>query len=135
MARRLPLPRIHAVSVKRRLVVFLLSTGVILLRAPLYGDSSAEELCEKLHVASLKKAKQALTDGKTDEAIRILLEAEAISMRCASLVEPESPRGQEANVVASVSSTGQVSAKCCVRIRSISWGSTDWPAFNFSISF
>ena len=96
---------------KKQLVVSLLFAGVILLRAPLYGDPPAEELCEKLHVDALKKAKQALTDGKTDEALRFLLEAEAISKRCASLVEPESPRGQEENVLASVSSTGQVSAR------------------------
>jgi len=97
---------------KRWLAIFLLFGGVVLLRTPLYGDdSSAEELCEKLHVDALKKAKQALTDGKTDEALRFLLEAEAISKRCASLVEPESPRGQEGNVLASASSTGQASAR------------------------
>jgi len=95
---------------KNRLAPLLLVSAVISLPAPLYADSSAEELCEKLHVGALKKAKQAITDGKTDEALRFLLEAEAIAKRCASLAEPEPSRGQEENVLASASSANQVSA-------------------------
>jgi len=89
---------------KKPMAVFLLFFGVILLRGQLFADSSAEEQCEKLHTEALKKAKQALSDGKTDEALRFLLEAEAISTRCARLLEPESPRGQEENVLASAPS-------------------------------
>ena len=105
MAWRLRMSLFMQVRRKNQLAVFLVFFGVILLRAPLYADSSAEELCEKLHVDALKKAKQALTDGKTDGALRFLLEAEAISKRCVNAVEPESPRGQEENVFASASST------------------------------
>ena len=95
---------------KKPFVAFLLFSGVILLRAPLYADSSAEEQCEKLHTEALKKARQALTDGKPDEALRFLQEAAAISVRCASL--PESDRRErEENVLASAPSANQVSAR------------------------
>lgn len=87
---------------KKRLSAFLLLLSVILLQAPLNADSSAEALCEKLHSESLKKAKQALVEGKTDEALRFLEEAAAISKRCASLPESDRQREREENILASV---------------------------------
>jgi len=96
---------------KKQFAAFLLFSGVVLLRAPLYADSSAGEQCEKLHTEALKKARQALTDGKTDEALRFLEEAAAISVRCASLPESDRQRGREENILASAPSANQVSAR------------------------
>ena len=96
---------------KKRVAAFLLLLTVTLLQAPLYADSSAEALCEKFHAESLKKAKQALVEGKTDEALRFLQEAAAISERCARLSEPERPSGHEENVLARVRSANQGSAR------------------------
>lgn len=96
---------------KKRLAAFLFFLGANLLRAPLYADSSAEALCEKLHAEALKKVRQALTDGKTDEALRFLLEADSISERCASL--PERNRGSESdeNALASAPPMDPISAR------------------------
>jgi hypothetical protein len=96
---------------KRWLAGFLLFLSVTLLQAPLEADSSAEALCEKLHSESLKKAKQALVEGKKDEALRFLQEAAAISKRCASLPESDRHRGLEENILASAPSANQVSAR------------------------
>ena len=96
---------------KTRLAAFLLFLGANLLTAPLYADSSAETLCEKLHADALKKARQALTDGKTAEALRFLLEAEAISTRCASVPERHRGRERDENVLASAPSIDPISAR------------------------
>lgn len=95
---------------KKQFVAFLLFSGVILSRVPLYADSSAEEQCEKLHTEALKKARQALTDAKSDEALRFLQEAAAISGRCATLPESDR-RKREENVLASAPLANQVSAR------------------------
>jgi hypothetical protein len=78
---------------RKRLAVFLLFFALRSLPTALYADPSAEALCEKLHIEALKKAKQALTAGNTNDAVRFLQEAAAIAERCASLPEP-SPRGR-----------------------------------------
>jgi hypothetical protein len=96
---------------KKRLAAFLFLLSVTILQAPLNADTSAEALCEKLHSESLKKAKQALVEGKTDEALRFLQEAAAISERCASLPESDRQRGREENILASVPSANRVSAR------------------------
>jgi hypothetical protein len=96
---------------KKRLAAFLFLLSVTILQAPLNADTSAEALCEKLHSESLKKAKQALVEGKTDEALRFLQEAAAISERCASLPESDRQRGREENILASVPSANRVSTR------------------------
>jgi hypothetical protein len=96
---------------KKRLAAFLFLLSVTILQAPLNADTSAEALCEKLHSESLKKAKQALVEGKTDEALRFLQEAAAISERCASLPESDRQRGREENILASVPSANRVLAR------------------------
>ena len=102
---------VHAASAKKTVAAFLLFLGVNLLRAPLYADSSAEALCEKLHAETLKKARQALIEGKTDEALRFLLEADAISERCASLPERHRGREDDENALASAPSMDLISAR------------------------
>ena len=96
---------------KKRLAAFLLISGIVLLRALLYVGSSPEALCEKLHSEALKNVKQALVEGKTDDALRFLQEAAAISERCASL--PERPRGRERdeNALAAAPSMKPISAR------------------------
>ena len=96
---------------KRCLTGVFLFLGFILWQTPLKAESSAEALCERLYSDSLNRAKQALVEGKTDEALRFLLEAAAISERCASSPEPSRQRGLEENVLASASSIGQASAR------------------------
>jgi hypothetical protein len=111
MARCLPILFSVLLPQKVQLAVFLLFLGVNLLRAPLYANSSAEALCEKRHAETLKKARHALTEGKTEEALRFLLEANAISERCARL--PELHRGREnaENALASAPSMDLISAR------------------------
>jgi hypothetical protein len=55
---------VHAASAKKTVAAFLLFLGVNLLRAPLYADSSAEALCEKLHAGRSKKQDKPLLREK-----------------------------------------------------------------------
>lgn len=80
-----------------RLSLFLCS---LLWQTPLNAESSAEALCERLYSDLLNKAKQALVEGKRDEALRLLLQAATVTERCASSPEPYRQRGAEENVLA-----------------------------------
>jgi hypothetical protein len=85
------------------LVALVLALGFLLWQTPLNADSSAEALCERLYATLLNKAKQALAEGKRDDALRFLLEAATVTERCASSPEPHRQRGAEENVLASAS--------------------------------
>jgi hypothetical protein len=89
----------------------LLFLGFMLWQAPLSAESSAEALCERLYSDSLNKAKQALAEGKRDEALRFLLEAATITERCANSSEPNRGRRPEENVLSSAPSMDQTSAR------------------------
>jgi hypothetical protein len=84
------------------LVALVLVLGFLLWQTPLNAESSsAEALCERLYAALLNKAKQALNEGKRDDALRFLLEAATVTEQCASSPEPHRQRGAEENVLAS----------------------------------
>jgi hypothetical protein len=89
------------------LIRFSFLLGFLLWETPLHADSSAEALCEKLYSDLLNKAKQALNEGKRDQALRFLVEAATVTERCASSPEPRQ-RGAEENVLASAPETRQV---------------------------
>jgi hypothetical protein len=96
---------------KKSLAGFLLFLGSILWQAPLNAESPADALCERLYSDWLTKAKQALEEGKRDEALRFLLEATTITEQCASSPEPDRQRRAEENVLASALSTDQPLAR------------------------
>jgi hypothetical protein len=86
---------------KRYLSGLIVCLGLVLWQTPLKAESSVDALCEKLYSELLNKAKQALVEGKRDEALRFLLEATTVTERCASSTEPQRQRGQEENVLSS----------------------------------
>jgi hypothetical protein len=88
-------------SHKKCLTILTFFLGFLFWQTPLNAASSAEALCETLYAALLNKAKQALSEGKRDEALRFLLEAATVTERCASSPEPYRQRGAEENVLAS----------------------------------
>lgn len=53
-----------------------------------------QELCEKLHADHLLKARKALAEDKRDEALRLLLEAQAVAKTCAESSEKPLPQKQ-----------------------------------------
>ena len=89
---------------KKNLAGFLLFLGFILWQAPLNAESPADALCERLYSDWLTKAKQALAEGKREEALRFLLEAATVTERCASSPEPYRQSGPEENALASATS-------------------------------
>ena len=86
---------------KRYLVSPIVCLGLVLWQTPLKAESSTDALCDKLYSELLNKAKQALVEGKRDEALRFLLEATTVTERCASSTEPQRQREQEESVLSS----------------------------------
>jgi len=60
----------------------------------LHANPSVEELCEKLQSDYLTKAQKALSEDKHEDALRFLLEAQAIAKKCADSSEQPLPRKQ-----------------------------------------
>ena len=96
---------------KRYLAVLVLCSGLALWQTPVNAESSVDALCDKLYSELLNKAKQALVEGKRDEALRFLLEATTVTERCASSTEPQRERGQEEKVLSSVPLAAPSSAR------------------------
>jgi hypothetical protein len=55
---------------------------------------TTEELCEKLHAEYLLKAQKALSEDNLEDALRFLLEAQAIAKKCADSAEQPLPQKQ-----------------------------------------
>lgn len=88
-------------QVTQILITSLLFFGVVVWQTTLSAEPSAERLCEKLYSDSLNKAKQALVEGKRDEAVRFLMEAASVTEQCARSLEPDRQRGRKENILAS----------------------------------
>jgi hypothetical protein len=87
--------------VTKSLISSLLFFAVVVWQTTLNAEPSGERLCDKLYSDSLNKAKQALVEGKRDEAVRFLLEAATVTEQCARSTEPDRQRGREENILAS----------------------------------
>src|SRR5437667_11091495 len=105
----------------------LLFLGFMLWQAPLSAESSAEALCERLYSDSLNKAKQALAEGKRDEALRFLLEAATITERCANASELNRGRRPEENVLSPAPRMAQTQPRVSLYNFVIPLGITGWP--------
>lgn len=71
---------------KRRARQFLVFIGTLALAAlPSFANAapSTDEVCERLHAEYLTKAQKALAEDKLEEALRFLLEAQAVAQKCA----------------------------------------------------
>jgi hypothetical protein len=80
---------------KRKNAAWAIFLAIFFWETPIYSDTLEEKLCGKLYEESLKRAKNALLDGKREEAIRFLLDAEAIIKRCSSFPEQPQLENQE----------------------------------------
>ena len=96
---------------KRYLASLIVCSGLVLWQTPVKAESSVDTLCDKLYSELLNKAKQALVEGKRDEALRFLLEATTVTERCASSTEPQQQRGQEETLLSSAPMTARGSAR------------------------
>jgi hypothetical protein len=82
---------------KRSARNFMASVGIFTVASWASSAKAApttEELCEKLHADYLIKAQNALVEDKLEDALRFLLEAEAIAKRCADSSEGPLPQKQ-----------------------------------------
>lgn len=73
-------------------MVFFLT--LTLWDSSLEANPSVQELCEKLHAEYLLKAQKALSEDKPEEALRFLVEAQAIANKCAESSERPLPQKQ-----------------------------------------
>ena len=55
---------------------------------------STDELCERLYAEYLTKAQKALAEEKREDALRFLLEAQAVAQKCADSAERPPPQKQ-----------------------------------------
>ena len=88
------------------LAIFL---AISFWHTPIYSDTLEETLCGKLYEESLKRAKNALLEGKREEAVRFLLDAEAIIKRCSSFPEQPQLENQEKGPAQAFYSPGEIS--------------------------
>lgn len=58
----------------------------------LNANHHEQELCEKLYADYLRRAQQALTEDKHEDALRFLLQAQAIAQMCAQSSEGSLPQ-------------------------------------------
>ena len=82
---------------KRRARQFLVFIGTLALAAlPSFANAapSTDDLCERLHAEYLSKAQKALAEDKLEEALRFLLEAQAVAQKCADSSERPLPQNQ-----------------------------------------
>ena len=78
----------------RQFLVFIGTLAVALLPSLVTAAPSTDELCERLHAEYLTKAQRALAEENLEEALRFLLEAQAVAQRCADSSERPLPQNQ-----------------------------------------
>lgn len=79
----------------RQFLIFIGTLTVALLPSFVNAAPSTDDLCERLHAEYLTKAQRALAEDKLEEALRFLLEAQAVAQKCAeSSSERPLPRNQ-----------------------------------------
>ena len=68
-------------------LVFIGTLAVALLPSLVAAAPSTDEICERLHAEYLTKAQRALAEEKPEEALRFLLEAQAVAQKCVNSSE------------------------------------------------
>ena len=76
----------------RSFLVFIGTLGVAALPSFANAAPSTDDLCERLHAEYLTKAQKALAEDKLEEALRFLLEAQAVAQKCADFTERPLPQ-------------------------------------------
>jgi len=79
---------------KRPAIISILFFTLTFGASTLNASPSTEELCEKLYADYLKRAQRALSEDKREDALRFLLDAQAIAKKCADSSEQPLPRKQ-----------------------------------------
>jgi hypothetical protein len=79
---------------RRKTRIWILFFTLTFWESSLHANPSVEELCEKLHADYLIRAQKALSEDKHEDALRFLLEAQAIAKKCADSSEQPLPRKQ-----------------------------------------
>jgi len=80
---------------KRSVGRFLfIGTFTLALLPSLANAASTDELCERLYAEYLTKAQKALAEEKREDALRFLLEAQAVAQKCADSAERPLPQKQ-----------------------------------------
>ena len=69
-------------SASQRLV-FVGTLALASLPSLVDAAAATDDLCERLHAEYLTKAQRALAEDKLEEALRYLLEAQAVAQKCA----------------------------------------------------
>jgi len=76
----------------RQFSVFIGTLTLVLLPSFTNAAPSTDDLCERLHAEYLTKAQKALAEEKLEEALRFLLEAQAVAQKCADSTERPLPQ-------------------------------------------
>lgn len=79
---------------KRTALISILFFTLTFGASTLNASPSTEELCEKLYADYLKRAQRALSEDKREDALRFLLEAQAVAQKCADSSERPLPQNQ-----------------------------------------
>ena len=80
---------------KRSARQFLVFIGTLAASLPPFVNAApATDICERLHAEYLTKAQKALAEDKLEEALRFLLEAQALAQKCADSSERPLPQTQ-----------------------------------------
>jgi len=77
-----------------RFLIFIGTFTLALLPSLANAAPSTDELCERLYAEYLTKAQKALAEEKLEEALRFLLEAQAVAQKCADSAERPPPQKQ-----------------------------------------
>ena len=77
-----------------RFLIFIGTFTLALLPSLANAAPSTDELCERLYADYLTKAQKALAEEKREDALRFLLEAQAVAQKCADSAERPLPQKQ-----------------------------------------
>src|SRR5947207_13773414 len=77
-----------------RFLIFIGTFTLALLPSLANAAPSTDELCERLYAEYLTKAQKALAEEKREDALRFLLEAQAVAQKCADSAERPLPQKQ-----------------------------------------
>ena len=77
-----------------RFLIFIGTFTLALLPSLANAAPSTVELCERLYAEYVTKAQKALAEEKLEEALRFLLEAQAVAQKCADSAERPLPQKQ-----------------------------------------
>lgn len=78
----------------RQFLVFIGTLTLTLLPSFVNAVPATDEVCERLHAEYLTKAQKALAEDKLEDALRLLMEAQAVAKKCADSSEGPLPQKQ-----------------------------------------